>query len=96
MSTPYLLDLTALAFLGPPPTLRPIRPLRREPPKGTGVTLWLAMVFLLTVTVMPLSLALSDKWSIDAFAAECRALGGRLTYLRSEEGRPYSCNRSRK
>lgn len=96
MGTHYLLGLTAMAFLGPPPVLRRTRPTRRDPPRGTGVTLCFALVFLLAVTVMPLSLALSDKWSIDTFAAECQASGGRLTYLRSEEGRPYSCDRSRK
>ncbi|MCK2056644.1 MULTISPECIES: hypothetical protein [unclassified Methylobacterium] len=50
---------------------------------------------LLVVTVVPLSLALADKWAMDADAEACRAEGGRFVPVVSAGGRHYRCERPR-
>jgi hypothetical protein len=44
------------------------------------------------VTVVPLSLALADKWAMDAHVAECRAAGGRFVPVASVNGWAYRCD----
>lgn len=92
MGVAYGLGLTVIAFLAPLPAERPAR---REPPKGSRLVVGLVAVFLLAVTITPLSLALAEKWAIDSFATDCRASGGRVTHIPSEDGRPYRCERPR-
>ena len=87
MSATFL-GLTTLAFLFPTPAERPNFP---DPPRGTGWAIAAVGVFLALVTLVPLSLALADKWVMDARAAECRAAGGRIAYV-SAEGRAYRCD----
>ncbi len=83
-----LVGLTTLAFLFPAPAERPAFP---DPPRGTGWAVTAVAVFLGLVTLVPLSLALADKWVMDARAAECRATGGRIVHA-SAEGRTYRCD----
>jgi hypothetical protein len=82
----------SLAFLGPPPP-RPGWPDRPPSPgKPNGWVLGLIAWFLLIVTLTPLSLALSERGALSAFATECRNAGGRVTHVRAEDGRPYRCD----
>ncbi|MDB5647330.1 hypothetical protein [Methylobacterium sp.] len=91
MIAAQLLGLTALAFLAPLPAERYIPP---EPPRGVGWAVGAVVALLLVVTVVPLSLALADKWAMDAHAAECRASGGRFLPVASATGRGgYRCER---
>ncbi|SFG47418.1 hypothetical protein [Methylobacterium gossipiicola] len=82
-----LLGVTTLAFLFPAPAERPALP---DPPRGTGWAIAAVAVFLGLVTLVPLSLALADKWMMEAHAAECRAKGGRIVHA-SADGRAYRC-----
>jgi hypothetical protein len=84
-----LLGATTLAFLFPAPAERPAFP---DPPRGTGWAITAVAVFLGLVTLVPLSLALADKWVMEARAAECRAAGGRIGHA-SADGRAYRCDR---
>ncbi|MCJ2036307.1 hypothetical protein [Methylobacterium sp. J-068] len=84
MSAVHLLGLTALAFLAPLPVERDRLP---DPPRGVGWAIGAIVALLLVVTVVPLSLALADKWAMDARAAECRASGGRFVPVPSAVGR---------
>lgn len=91
MIAAHLLGLTALAFLAPLPAERYRPP---EPPRGVGWAVFAVAALLLVVTAVPLSLALADKWSIDAHAAECRTSGGRFVPVASATGRAgYRCDR---
>ncbi|WP_204262792.1 hypothetical protein [Methylobacterium sp. BTF04] len=83
------LGLTTLAFLAP---MAPEWPVRRAPPKGNGWILGLSAGFLLLVTLVPLSLALAEKWAMDDFGAACRTSGGKVSYIPADDGRPYRCN----
>lgn len=85
-----LLGLTTVAFLFPAPAERPNFP---DPPRGTGWAIAAVAVFLGLVTLVPLSLALADKWIMEARAAECRAAGGRMVHA-SADGRAFRCERS--
>ena len=90
MIAAQLLGLTAFAFLAPLPAERYRPP---EPPRGVGWAVFAVAALLLVVTVVPLSLALADKWAIDAHAAECRASGGRFAASPSATGRGgYRCD----
>lgn len=89
MIAAQLLGLTALAFLAPIPPTRYQPP---EPPRGVGWAVGAVFALLLVVTAVPLSLALADKWAMDAHAAECRAAQGRFVPLPSATGRGgYRC-----
>jgi uncharacterized membrane protein YccC len=89
MIAAHLLGLTALAFLAPLPAERTIPP---QPPRGVGWAIGAVIGLLLVVTVVPLSLALADKWAMDAHATECRASGGRFVPIPSATGRGgYRC-----
>lgn len=92
MGLAHYLGLTTLAFLAPLPPEWPARP---APSKGNGWILGLSAGFLLLVTIVPLSLALAEKWAIDDFGASCRASGGRVSFIPSDDGRPYRCEHRR-
>ncbi|WP_264050706.1 hypothetical protein [Methylobacterium flocculans] len=93
MIAAQLLGLTALAFLAPVPATRYEPP---DPPRGVGWAVSAVFALLLVVTVVPLSLALADKWAMDAHAADCRASGGRFVPIPSATGRGgYRCETPR-
>lgn len=93
MSVAHLLGLTALAFLAPLPAERYRPP---DPPRGVGWAVCAVVALLMVVTVVPLSLALADKWAMDAHAAECRESGGRFVPIPSATGRGgYRCDGAR-
>ena len=90
MSAAAYLGLTAIAFLAPlPPEWSSAPP---PPRRGSGWILGLTAGFLLLVTLMPLSLALADKWTLDAFRANCRTSGGQINHSAAEDRRPYRCD----
>lgn len=92
MSAAAYLGLTAIAFLAPlPPEWSATPPPRR----GSGWILGLTAGFLLLVTLMPLSLALAEKWTLDAFRADCLTSGGQVSYIAVEDRKPYRCERRR-
>lgn len=93
MGAMSLLGLTTLAFLAPLPPQRFELPV--PPPRGVGLTICAVAALLLVVTVVPLSLALADKWAMDADAEACRAEGGRFVPVVSAGGRHYRCERPR-
>lgn len=88
MSAAAYLELTTLAFLAPLPPEWPSPP---SHPKGSGWVIGLTAGFLLLVTLVPLSLALAEKWNLDAFGAACRTSGGYVSYMASEDRKPYRC-----
>jgi hypothetical protein len=90
MGAATLLGLTTLAFLAPLPPERFVPP--EPPPRGVGWAVCAVAALLLVVTVVPLSLALADKWAMDAHVAECRAAGGRFVPVASVNGRAYRCD----
>lgn len=92
MSAADYFGLTALAFLAPLPPEWTAPP---GPPKGSGWILGLSAGFLLLVTIVPLSLALAEKRTMDDFGAACRRSGGRVSHIQSEDGRPYRCDHRR-
>ena len=79
-----------LAFLAPLPREWP-GPRRPDLPRVNWWILGLTAWFLIALTCMPLSLALAEHWALQRIGAHCKASGGRVALVTTDDRRAYRC-----